>query len=858
MASATTQPISTERLPRQLPVWSAPLVPVALAMTAGIVMDRFYLVPLPASLGVALASLLAWLIFAKTSRQWLALLYLWTGVAGLAAAYHHWHRYHIDPSDIQHFADYDGKPARLRGTLQSAPTAQLAERGPLRSFSTKDTTRFVLRVAQRQELRERTWHPVTGLVQVTVVGHTGDITVGDEVELLGRLAHPAEAMNPGELDYASFLRDQGITATFTVLESDEVTLTRRGWPTSLFGWLAVVRGWGQRTLQRDLSGQQSIAEALLLGEAASMTGADWEKYQRTGVIHVLAISGQHLVVLAGFLWLLARVLGIRRRYAAPSIALFLIAYALLTGGRPPVMRAAWVVGAYCGGVLLRRPIARANAFALGWIGVIVMNPTDIFNAGCQLSFLAVVMLIWGVGRWSGEVSDPLQRIIEASSPWYSRVTFWILRWLAAAYAINAAVWIAVSPLVAAHFHNVSPIALLLGPPMVVLTSIALLAGFAFLLFAAWCYPLAWLFAIVTQGSLSCCDVLVSLGQRLPGAYFFVADVPAWWLWGFYVPVLIGITLPWVWRNGRWALGAVCIWLALGVLLQAMPRRPGEFRCTFVAVGHGGCTVLETPGGRVIVYDAGATSGPNVTRRHIAPLLWSRGIRRIDELILSHADLDHFNGVPQLAERFAIGRVLCTPTFAERNMAAVQKTVEVLQTHGIPMQIVHTGKHWEEDGIAFRVLHPPLVGPAGKENVRSLVLLVTTLEEPGARGKERERWSMLLTGDLEEAGLEQVLMQRPPRIDVLMAPHHGSDKSNIPELAKWAKPRLVVSCQAAPPGGERLNVKMYEKAGAKFLGTWPHGSITIRTPAGDVRRARGEEEGGASVETFRTKLLLRPF
>ena len=72
------------------------------------------------------------------------------------------------------------------------------------------------------------------------------------------------------------------------------------------------------------------------------------------------------------------------------------------------------------------------------------------------------------------------------------------------------------------------------------------------------------------------------------------------------------------------------------------------------VGHGGCTVLETPDGRTLLYDAGALAGPEVTRRQIAPFLWSRGIRRIDEVILSHADLDHFNGLPSLLDRFAIG------------------------------------------------------------------------------------------------------------------------------------------------------------------------------------------------------------
>jgi hypothetical protein len=136
-------PPAAERLPRQLSVWCAPLVPVALAMTVGISADRFWVVALPASLGVALVCILAWLIFANTSRQWLALFYLWGGVAGLAAGYHHWHRYHIDANDIRHGASYDGIPTRLRGTLTTAPITQAGQGDPLRSIPTRDLTRIL-------------------------------------------------------------------------------------------------------------------------------------------------------------------------------------------------------------------------------------------------------------------------------------------------------------------------------------------------------------------------------------------------------------------------------------------------------------------------------------------------------------------------------------------------------------------------------------------------------------------------------------------------------------------------------------------------------------------------------------------
>src|SRR5262249_28596137 len=142
------------------------------------------------------------------------------------------------------------------------------------------------------------------------------------------------------------------------------------WPWTVSGWLAVVRGWGQRGLHDALPAEQSGgAVALLLGEGSAMAGEEWEKYIRTGVIHVPAISGQHLVVVGAFLWAVLRLLRVPRRRGAWFVALFLLAYALLAGGRPPVMRSAVTVCALCGALLLRRPVVAANSFALAWVVV---------------------------------------------------------------------------------------------------------------------------------------------------------------------------------------------------------------------------------------------------------------------------------------------------------------------------------------------------------------------------------------------------------------------------------------------------------------------------------------------------------
>jgi competence protein ComEC len=286
---------------------------------------------------------------------------------------------------------------------------------------------------------------------------------------------------------------------------------------------------------------------------------------------------------------------------------------------------------------------------------------------------------------------------------------------------------------------------------------------------------------------------------------------------------------------RWGVVAAVGWLCVALLVANVRLPSDELRCTFLAVGHGGCTVIETPDGRVLLYDAGAIGGPDVTRRHIAPYLWSRGIRRIDEVFLSHADLDHFNGLTELLDRFAIGQVTMTPTFADKTTPGVAQTLEVLQARGLPIRILKAGDRVTAGDVQIDVLHPPASGPDGNENARSLVLAIQHADH-----------CILLTGDLEGAGLEQVLQLPRRPIDVLMAPHHGSRVSNTSALAEWAKPRVVVCCQGQPRGVPVLDA-VYGSTGAQVFGTWPHGAVTVRSHA-----------SGLIIETFATgqRVVLR--
>jgi competence protein ComEC len=561
-----------------------------------------------------------------------------------------------------------------------------------------------------------------------------------------------------------------------------------------------------------------------------MTRAEWDKYLRTGVIHVLAISGQHLVILATFLWFVLPRLGVRQRHAAWIVALVVLGYALLTGGRPPALRSAVVVCAVCGALILRRRVLPANLFALSWIAVALVNPTDLFAAGCLLSFLSVAVLVWGTRALFRREQDPLDRLIDQARPAWQRGLRGLGRRLLESYAITLLIWLAITPLAAARYQMISPAGLLLGPPLVALTTVALLAGFLLLLAGALFVPVTGPLALVVQGSLAASELLVDAADRFPYGHIYSGAIGDWWLWLFYLGVLAVLTQEPLRRRWRWGGLAGLGWLCAGLAAGAARPPSDELRCTFLAVGHGGCTVMETPDGRTILYDAGSLAGPDVTRRYIAPFLWHRGIRRIDEVIFSHADLDHFNGIVDLLDRFTLGQVTCTPTFADKPTPGVRHALGVLRERGIPIRIVKAGDRLAIGDVMLEVLHPPASGPEGNENARSLVLLV-----------RHAGHSLLLTGDLEGKGLERVVGELPRRpVAVLMAPHHGSHLANTADLAQWARPRVVVSCQGRPPPSREV-LQRYRQVGAQVLDTHQHGAVTVRS-----------HTSGLVVETYRTQ------
>lgn len=819
------------------PVWqefaAAPLVPVAIAVTLGLMLDRYAGVSVAVGLAITALGGFGWWLASRRNAAvlpWLGLVFV-----GLGAVHHHLYLHHRDPTDIGERLGGEPQLVKVRGLVLEEPaTRSTAAEGGMR-YGTIAQDVSVLQLTGVLERDDR-WRPASGRVSLRVERESeavpadplDGIHAGDLVEVVGTYFPPRPPANPGERDYAAVLRDQRIRGEVRVADTTmAVTLLEAAADVPL-ALLARIRGWATKVISDSLlPPEAAVARALLLGDTAAMEREEWDGYIRTGVVHALAISGQHLVVLAGFAWVTLRFAGVRRVRGAWLVMLLIVGYTVLTGMRPSGVRAAVMVSALCGGLILRRPVLPANAFALGWLMVILFRPTDPFTLGCQLSFLSVFVLIWLVGRsFRPGPRSPFDELLEESRSQLVLMLREIARLILLMYAVSLVLAVANAPLLAADQHLVSPIGIVIGPPVIVLTSAALLSGFLMLITVP-LEPLHQVLARLTELTLAATGRLVHWAETIPGGWFYTAGPPVGWMLGFYV---LGAVLILVGPQGRprmlWALLG---WIVIGLLLPTVSMTERETRLTFLAVGKGGCTVIETADGRCLLYDAGTTNGAAAVRRVIAPYLWHRGIRRIDEILLSHADADHFNGLPAILDRFAVGQVTMTPSFAEKPTAEVASALLALEQHAIPCRLAVAGDRFRAGDVELEVLHPPPVGPSGTENERSLVIAL----------RHREV-TILLTGDLEKSGTQYLLERSAIPADVLMAPHHGSRAALPPALLRWTRPRLVVVSRGRPYGNTVTPADVGPTA--TIWNTWDDGAVCLRlTPHGLIAETYRDRE-----------------
>jgi competence protein ComEC len=638
-----------------------------------------------------------------------------------------------------------------------------------------------------------------------------DYLAGDVIRASVRLGGAGSFRNFGGFSYERYLQGLGVHRRGSTKSSLLVTRVSSAPAASVRSWVSGVRRSIQGELERrfpaadglDISTSGAVLEALLLGEDGRLDEATVDNLQKTGLYHLFAISGGHIAIINLLLFSLLRLVRMSRRTASLVLAAFLVFYTVLVEGSPSVLRATLMTIAVLVGRLLWKDVHVLNTIAGSAFALLLANPFCLFDIGFQLTYAATLTIILFM--------PPLVR----------RLPRWPFK-LSELAAMSGAAALGAAPLIARSFNRVAFSSLLLNFPAIPLVGVIMGVGYAFLPFAAVAPGAAGPPAAVLKILVSVFSLISHSLDAFPFLSVRVPTPPSGLVAGYYATLGLSLARP-RWRGQRPALFAAG--LAFAVLLVVSPFRPSrsDLRVTMIDVGQGESILVEFPGRKTMVIDGGGLAGSpfDVGDRVVSPVLWRKGISRIDILVLTHPHPDHLDGLVALARNFRVGEFWeGTPERAEGVYGALLQA--------LPARVVRRrcgrGSRFDVGPVSIEVLNPPRTGnagaPAPASNESSLVLKMTfsgtSFLFMGDAGPSAER-------ALLDAGFDL-------RSDVLKAGHHGSATSTSAALLAAVRPRLVlVSVGEGNTYGfpSPALLARAAAAGAEVLRTDLDGAIEIR-------------------------------
>jgi competence protein ComEC len=649
--------------------------------------------------------------------------------------------------------------------------------------------------------------PASGQLALHLYGPPPALVPGERARATVRLSAVRPFRNPGDAASRSQAREP--PRILAVGRSDAVErLPDTGGPAP--PWWLRVRLWIHAVIRRELppvSG--ALLEGLVVGERRGLPPSLLADFRAAGVLHVLAISGFNVALVAGATFGALRLLAVPRRMAAALVLVTLAGFALVVGAQASVLRATVMGGLFLTAILLGRETGTWNSLAAALIGLLLLEPGSLADPGLQLSFAATAGLL--------HLGPPIRAWLAC----------WLPRPVAAALAVSAGAQLAVTPLTAVHWSQVSLLGVVANLVVVPLAGALTVLGSAALCVASvsetashLAFQSAWALLValrlVVRAAAAVPDAVVPVPAPPPLAVVAVTAALVW--------------APWAARTGsRLAVGLMGALAVATTLAGALPD--GRLHILTLDVGQGEAVLVRAPDGHTLLVDTGGGGPGRLDRgeRVVLPALRRAGVRRLTALALTHGDPDHAGGLASVLGGLPVEEVWVPAGTAEAPWQAA-----VVES-GVARRILGRGDRLWLGPVRLTVLHPsreepgPPDHPARATNHGSLVLRV-----------DWGRAALLLTGDAEAAAEREVLAAGlPVGASVLKVGHHGSrHASSAPFLAAVAPRIAVVSAGARNPFGH------------------PSPAVLARLAQAGVAVYRTDVDGAVDVETDGERLWVR--
>jgi competence protein ComEC len=700
--------------------------------------------------------------------------------------------YQPKANDIRNSVGSEPALATVRGVIATKPYTDSNDWAFSKFTYTDRGSSFYLELTEAETVSG--WAKTSGIVRVRVNEPVMDLKAGDYVQIYCWLDRFTGASNPGEFDIAKYLSRKGIFVGASVESRDAIERLERLQGNAASAY-AKVRGSLQKVATQALLGQSEPQDeadrlllALVLGYRTNIDKGTIKAFRQTGLLHFICLSGMNFAMVIGFVWWVCKTAGLMKPGRAVVCMITAVLFLLVVPENAPALRAAVMCFAFCGSFIFRRRSNPFNTLALAAIALLLIRPTELFEADWQLSFASVL----GILLFEGPINSFLQ---EKASDWFGRqdkpnlLTQTVAKIAPATgsmFAVSLAAWMTSSGILLYHFHTIqllTSVWTVLASPLIGLVS---LLGYLKLIIALFLPSVAAAMGTIVGWLADLIIWIVKLFAGLDISGILIGKTN-----GAAVLLFYGlIVFVFFFRLRNPAIKKV-ICTATAVVIIAMLALPKWQRAhsnnlvvTTLDVGHGQAILAELPGGANILFDAGSLSRSDVGTRVIAPFLQYSGIGKLDALVISHGDIDHINGIPEILDDYPAKFIYSNDINDQQNRPTVEflrkelfkKDVEIRPVNDIN-QVASTA--------TVKVLWPSREIYEDNEinpNDRSAV---TMIEYAGKR--------ILICSDIEKFAQKEILRLYPDlKADVLIAPHHGSAKTLEPSFLDKIGPNIIIS------------------------------------------------------------------
>jgi competence protein ComEC len=738
----------------------------------------------------------------------------------------------------------DSKPRILVGEVERL--------GPVRIEQSKSPYSNEIRVEHVQQIDLAvdsasngvdTTTPIRGGVRLTIFAPLDQalprLGCGDALQVMAPLHKQERFLDPGVWDGSAWLLQQGIGAlgSTAAAKVSVVRVAPRRWSratlpcrvhslqegagTRLIDYAAAQHTWRRLPAWLRLSSDDAaMLTAMVTGDRSWLQHHLRVGFERTGSFHLLVVSGMHLAIFVGCVFMVARRLRLSFVWASLATIPCAFGYALFTGFGQPVQRSFWMVTLFLIGRLLWRERRSLNAIGFAALCLLAANPSALFDSGFQMTLLSVIAIAGIAAPIAQKTFEPYMKglrdldtiAVDLSLPprvAQFRVSLRLLAdslrphlgryfadhvlpagikfvfHLSQLLLVSVTMELVMSLPMALYFHRITvmalPVNVLIVPLLSLLLPCALLT-FAGLMISP---AVAALPAAVTAALLHMVSGMVHFFSNMSAADFRIPGPTNVAIAGWVALIALAI---WLVRRPRYGIWMASAALAMGSLLAVLPRsidhRAGALEITAIDVGQGDSLLLITPEGRSLLIDGGGLVGAtpdsnfDIGEDVVSPVLWSRGIRRLDAVVLTHAHADHIGGLHAVFDNFRPRKLWIGHNPTSESYGALLAQAGRL---GTAVRSHTAGEQFSFGSVKFEVLAPepdyqPKEAPGNND---SLVLRAVY-------GKT----SALLEGDAEFPSEARMIARGGLRSDFLKVGHHGSRTSSTPAFLAAVSPSVA--------------------------------------------------------------------